>query len=183
MKAAIVLLLGALPWLCPAAFAGDHLPPPPDRAAIADLAQRVERGIPYVAGMPARHAECGAVAQPYLDSPGTGPSVAGGHILIACHMAMLVKMAELHYRADAFGPDGMPALLDRLVDDLGRLYLDIYDQPIDCLRNCGSILYQFAAADTGVEFELAVETMALLHVAAPEQERWLKSWNRAGWLK
>lgn len=182
MRAPMVLLLATLPWLCPAAFA-DHLPPPPDRAAIAALAQRVERGIPYVASMPARHVECDAVAEPYLSSPGTGASVAGGRIMTECHIAMLVRTAELHYRADAFGPDGMSALTDRLLADLWLLYRDIYDLPIDCLRDCGSILYQFAAADRGVEFELAVETIALLYVPAAEQERWLKSWNRAGWLK
>jgi hypothetical protein len=39
------------------------------------------------------------------------------------------------------------------------------------------------SADEGVEYERAVETMALLHVLASEEEKWLKSWNRAGWVK
>lgn len=182
MKAPIVLLVGLLPWFCPPAFAGSDLPPP-DRAAISAMAQREEPGIPYVAGMPARHVECGAAARPYFNSRGTLYPAQGGYILVECHIAMLVKMAELHYRADAFGPDGMPALMDRLLDDLGRLYQGIYDGPIDCLHDCGSIVIHFALGDKGVEFERAVETMALLHVPASEQEQWLKAWNRAGWVK
>ncbi len=183
MKAPIVVLMGLLPWLSASASAGAHLPPPPDRAAIAAMAQRENAGIPYVAGMPERHVQCDAVAEPYLDSPGSGHAVAGGTILTECHIAMLVKMAERHYPPDAFGPGGMAALADRLLDDLGRLYQGIHDGPIDCLRYCGSILYEFASAHKGVEFERAVETMALLHVPVSEQEQWLKSWNRAGWVR
>jgi hypothetical protein len=173
-----VLLCGG-----PSAFAGGDLPPPPDRAAIAAMAQREEPGLPYVAGMPDRHVECDAFARPYLESPGTGAAFAGGTILTECHAAMLVKLAKLYYRPDAFGSDGMPALADRLLDDLTRLYQGINDGPLHCLRYCGSILYLIWSADRGVEFERAVETMALLQVPPSEEEHWLKSWNRAGWVK
>lgn len=167
----------------PSAIAGSDLSPPPDRAAIAAIAQREEPGILYVTGMPDRHVECDEVAQPYLDAPGTGAAFAGGTILMQCHGAMLVKLAELHYRPDAFGPGGMPVLADRLLDELGQLYRGIHDGPIDCLRNCGSILYLIWSAHQGAEFERAVEAMALLQVPEPEQEQWLKSWNRAGWVQ
>jgi hypothetical protein len=96
---------------------------------------------------------------------------------------MLAKIAELHYGPDAFGPGGMAALANQLLDDFGRLYQGIHDGPIDCLRNCGSILYEFASAHKGAEFEYAVETMALLHVPPPERDKWLETWNRAGWVR
>lgn len=183
MKTLIVVVIGLLLCGCPSALAGSDLSPPPDRAAIAAMAQLEEPGTPYVAGMPDRHVECDAVARPYLNGPGTGAAFAGGTILTDCHIAMLVKMAGLHYRPDAFGPGGMPALADRLLDDLTRLYQGINDGPIHCLRYCGSMLYLMWNADRGVEFERAVETMALLQVPTSEQEQWLKSWHRAGWFK
>lgn len=182
MRTPIALVIGVLWCGLRAALAGSDLPPP-DFAAVAAMAQREEPGVPYVAAMPDRHVECDEIAEPYFDSPGTGIQVGGAAIMRACHIAMLVKMSDLHYEPDAFGSGGMELLAGRLLEDLGQLYRGIHDGPIDCLRDCGSILYAFVAADIGVEFERAVEAMALLQVPESEQEQWLKSWNRAGWVK
>lgn len=183
MKTSMGAVFGLLLCGCPSAVAGSDLPPPPDRAAIASMAQREDPGIPYVAAMPDRHVECSELAQPYFNSRRSGHQLEGGTILSECHIAMLVKMSKIHYRPDAFGPGGMEELVNRLWRDLDSLYLGINDGPIDCRRYCGSIVYPVTAGKIGWEFERAVETMALLQVPPSEQEQWLKSWNRAGWLK
>ncbi len=90
------------------------------------MAQRVEPGRSYVVDLPARRQECKDAATPYLEAGLTQYMAWGGLISNECHYAMLLKMAELYYKADAFGPGGMPALLKRLRHDVGALYNGIY---------------------------------------------------------
>ena len=182
MKALIVLVVCALPWCGPAALAGSEERPEPDYAAISRMAQRADAGKSYIASMPARHKECDDAAELYFDAGTTASMAQGGYILTECHAAMLTKLAQLHYKPQAFGSGGMPALIERLPADLGRLYRGIY-APKRCLHECGTMAILAAIADRGWEIELAVEAMALLHVPRPERAKWLEEWNRAGWGK
>jgi len=182
MKALIVLVVCALPWCGPAALAGSEERPEPDYAAISRMAQRADAGKSYIASMPARHKECDDAAELYFDAGTTASMAQGGYILTECHAAMLTKLAQLHYKPQAFGSGGMPALIERLPADLGLLYRGIY-APKRCLHECGTMAILAAIADRGWEIERAVETLALLHVPPPEREKWLEEWNHAGWRK
>jgi hypothetical protein len=182
MKALILLAICAMPWCGPAVLAGSEALPEPDYAAISRRAQRADPGQSYIAGMPGRHKECDDTATPYFDAGVTASMAQGGYIRTTCHVAMLNKLAELHYRPNAFGSGDMPALMDRLPVHLTRLYQGIYG-PKRCLHECGSMGFLSAIAQRSSEIERAVEIMALLHVPPPEREKWLEAWNRAGWLK
>lgn len=167
----------------PVVFAqGDRLPEP-DFDAIARMAQRVESGKSYVATLPKRRKECQVAAVPYFDSGVTSTMAQGGFIVRQCYAAMLVKMAELYYRPDAFGPGGMPALLDKLQGDIGRLYYGMYQGRNECLEECGSMATLSEIADSTVEIERAVRIMALLHVPNAESKEWSEAWDRAEWPK
>jgi hypothetical protein len=183
MRIPVVLLLLLLCLHALGARAGESWLPEPDYAEIARKAQRVDPGQPYVAALPARHWECDETAELYFQSGVTSSMAQGGYILTECHAAMLAKLAELYYRPDSFGPDGMSELALRLRQGLGRLYHGIYGRRIKCRQVCGTMAVLAAISGRGAEIERAVETMALLHVPASEQEQWLTSWNRAGWVR
>lgn len=155
--------------------------PEPDFAAIARMAQRVEAGKSYVAGLPARRQECRNAAIPYLDTGVTQYMAWGGLIVRECHAAMLIKLAESYYKPDAFGPGGMSALLNNLQRDLGALYYGIYQGRIDCLHECGSMAILSEIADNSGEIEHAAQVMASLHVPFPDSREWFEAWKRAGW--
>lgn len=157
--------------------------PEPDFAAIARMAQRVEAGKSYVASLPARRRECKIAAMSYFDSGVTSTMARGGLIVRHCYAAMLIKMAELYYAPDAFGPGGMPALLDALQRNIGKLYSGMYQGRIDCLEECGTMAVLSEIADSTAEIEHAARAMALLHVPHPESNQWSEAWDRAQWPK
>jgi len=105
----------------------------------------------------------------------------GAFISDECHYAMLLKMAELYYKADAFGRDGMPALVERLQHDVGVLYNGVYEGQIDCRVECGSYAILMAIADKGAVFEDAVRVMALQQGEIVDRDQWYEAWKRAGW--
>lgn len=155
--------------------------PEPNLAAIAWMARKSNPDLPYVVSLPDRRKECKAAAMPYLSSPNTLHSVWATLILRECYKAMLIRMAELYYKPDAFGSGGMPALLDRLQRDLEDLYRDVYEGRADCKVDCGSITYTLLYSDSVTPIEEAVRTMALLQSHIADRQQWIEAWKVAGW--
>lgn len=120
---------------------------------------------------------------PYFDSGVTSAMAQGSMIVRQCYAAMLIKMAELYYAPDAFGPGGMPALLDALQHNIGKLYYGMYERRTVCVEECGTTMTLSEIVDSTTEILHAVESMALLQIPWFEHDEWLKAWKRSEWPK
>jgi hypothetical protein len=65
---------------------------------------------------------------------------------ISCLKEVLAFVAKTFYAPDAFGPDGILALLQRVSDPLGQMFYVLQTEPKACVPACGS-LYGIQALD------------------------------------
>lgn len=155
--------------------------PQPDYEAVRERARRIDRDTPYVMSLPKRKKECLEIADSCYDAGRTAEMAEGAFIMKKCYMAMILKMAELYYRADAFGPGGMPALLDQLVRDLSFFHHGVYQGQVKCGNACGSLGYLLGVTDGMAEIERAVRVMAEQQMFPDKFAGWMSEWGMADW--
>jgi hypothetical protein len=132
-------------------------------------------------GLPKRKRECREITHPYFEAGTTAAMAAGAFIMEECYSAMILKMAELYYQADAFRPGGMPVLLDDLRENLSRLYHGVYQGQFKCGNACGSLGYLLAVSDAEFEIERAVRVMASQQMYDDKFAGWMSDWGMADW--
>lgn len=163
------------------AGAGNNDLPEPDYEAVRERARRIDRDTPYVMSLPKRKRECLEIADRYFDAGTTAEMAEGAFIMKECYSAMILRMAELYYQSDAFGPGGMPTLLDDLRKNLSRLYHGIYQGQFKCGNNCGSMGYLLGVSDAMGEIERAVRVMAAQQMFDDKFAGWMSEWGMADW--
>lgn len=171
-----VIVLCVLALAASSAHAGGEKLPDPDLDAVRRLAQRVGSDTSYANSLPVRRRECGEVAAPYLASGLPDRMAWGERILIECHAAMVIKLADVYYRAEAFGPGGMHALVKRLRHDLELLYTGIYQGRIRCVRECGPMDTVAALTAQRKVLEHAAWSMGRTNVEDRDFDRWHDAW-------
>lgn len=157
-----------------------QVPGDPDLAAIQRAAQRVDPAQDYVRSLPDRAAECRATARPYVKTRTTQGFVIAEVIWSSCLKGMLIRTAEIHYDADAFGEGGMSALAEALEDNLARLYYGIYQHQRDC-NYCGTMYAMTPRGKMNVVLEDAVTAIAKAQFldGSDEYRDWQARWEQA----
>ncbi|MGH6932280.1 MAG: hypothetical protein ACREEE_07580, partial [Dongiaceae bacterium] len=120
-------------------------------------------------------------ANPYYDGKTTANIAKGEFIMKECYSAMILRMAELYYRSDAFGPGGMPALLNDLMKNLSQFHHGVYQGQFKCGNSCGSMAYAMGILDGMVEIERAVRVMAAQQMYNDKFDAWMAEWQWADW--
>lgn len=157
-------------------FAGGDELPDPDLAAIARLAQRVGPEKSYPSSLPTRRRECIEAATPYLTSGAPDRMIWGERMLIECYAAMLIKLADIYYDPQTFGPGGMRALLQRLRQHLEQLYTGIYQGRVRCVVECGPMDAVAVLRAQRKVLEGAARTMADANVPDRDYDGWHDAW-------
>jgi hypothetical protein len=151
--------------------------PPPDYAAIRAAAQATEPGKDYVDLLPERLTACDELARSYNMSGTTSAMIESKYIMEECLKGMIVKVAELHFDPDAYGPCGIEAFLDKFAE---AFYID-YGAAMMVEAECGEeppcgSMYAVLPHDPYIKFLSDTVEMLVLkikgNIVTPETQRW-----------
>ncbi len=172
-------------WLAPCVSAAAADPPglpEPDYAAIEAAARRVTAGEEYVEDLPARWAECNETARPYGESQALKQQIQLRQIRMVCLQMMLLKLGDLYYHPEAFGPEGLTRRVQRLRIRLYAFLKDMYTGRADCAEvGCGPAETSLLPRDAYLKLLIPlVERMAVRTEHIADIRSWRKAWAAAG---
>lgn len=166
----------------PSGYARDDDAPPanPDFAAVERAAQRAEPGTEYILSVPARRSECVALALQYKSTDSTAGSGIAALVEFRCISAILLQLEQVYYDSEAFPPDGMNGLIDRLSGAIYELYDGIYNEQPACRPWCGTMYDPVPQFMVNRVLDDAVEAIAEARLASsPAWAKWLNDWRAA----
>lgn len=179
------VIAAVLFWLAPCVPGAAADPPrlaEPDYAAIEAAAKHVAAGEEYVESLPARWAECNETARPYGQSATLKHQIQFRQIRMVCLQMMLLKLGDLYYHPEAFGPEGLTRRFRRLRIQLYAFLEDMYTGRADCFQvGCGPAETSLLPRDAYLKLLIPLlESMAVRTEHIADVRSWRKAWAAAG---